>query len=171
MPERVRLIGNTTTRSGKIVSLWEVSCLTCGRKRNVKRADHAKSHASKECKFCSNRKNNPQGNHRGMRISFLDKYKLQGQSRNKKWGLTHDQLADIADEQGRVCALTGLDLVFSGDFSEITASLDRIDNGKDYVPSNVQWVHKELNMMRGSLTVDRFKELCAYVASHNKVRW
>jgi hypothetical protein len=28
-----------------------------------------------------------------------------------------------------------------------------------------------LNMMRGSLTVDRFKELCAYVASHNKVRW
>ena len=49
----------------------------------------------------------------------------------------------------------------------ISASLDRIDNSKDYVKGNVQWVHKAINMMRGSLSVMEFVALCALVAKEN----
>lgn len=167
MPSNVRFFGYTKTKSGKNITQWEVECLHCGRKRNVKRADHAKRHAEKICKFCSSRKNNPQGEHRGIRLSFIEKFKIQGKSRGKNWNLSHDDVADQADIQNRKCALSGVDLVFTGDFNQITASLDRIDNKKGYEKGNIQWVHKQINMMRGILTLERFKELCSAVAIHS----
>lgn len=170
MPKNVKSAGHAKSKTGKIVTLWEVECLKCGRKRSVKRADHAKRHASKICKFCSSRNNHPQGEHRGIRISFIEKYRIQGLSRNKIWKLSYDDLANQADAQNRKCALSGFDLIFSGDFNQITASLDRIDNSKGYEAGNIQWVHKEINMMRGPLSIDRFIELCKSV-SRNKVKW
>lgn len=166
MPPNVKFFGYAKSKSGKHITQWEVECLNCGRKRNIKRADHARSHAEKICKFCSNKKNHPQGEHRGIRISFIDKFKIQGKSRGKEWSLSNDDVADQADIQNRKCALSGLDLTFSGDFNQITASLDRIDNNKGYKKGNIQWVHKQINMMRGTLSLERFKELCSVIASH-----
>lgn len=171
MPENVTFVGYAQSKTGKVLTLWEVECLKCGRKRNVKRADHAKSHAGKICKFCSNKKNHPQGEHRGIRISFIEKFRLQGASRNKQWNLSYDDVADQADRQNRKCALSGTDLIFSGDFNTITASLDRIDNSKGYESGNVQWVHKHINMMRGTLPIETFKKLCKQVTNNNREKW
>lgn len=65
------------------------------------------------------------------------------------------------------CKLTGVDLVMSHRRREHTASLDRIDSRKGYVAGNVQWVHKEVNMMKRTTPQDRFIELCKMVAAHN----
>ena len=62
--------------------------------------------------------------------------------------------------------MTGMHI--SLEYKEQTASFDRIDNSKGYEVGNIQWVHKEINMMRGTLSVDRFIELCEFVVS-NKV--
>jgi hypothetical protein len=169
MPTNVSYSGNDQTKSGKIVSIWEVRCLYCSRTRKIKRADHAKSHAEKLCKFCSSKNNRPQNDHRGMRISFINRYRLSAKSRNKEWSLSNDDLADLVDSQKSLCALTGVNLKFKGDFDQITASLDRIDNSKGYITGNVQWVHKEVNMMRGGLSIERFKEICSLVADREKV--
>lgn len=104
-------------------------------------------------------------------MSFINKYRFSAKSRNKEWLLSNDDLANLVDSQKNLCALTGMELKFKGDFDQITASLDRIDNSKGYITGNIQWVHKDVNMMRGSLSINRFKELCKMVAETNKVKW
>lgn len=69
------------------------------------------------------------------------------------------------------CALSGLPIVFErskGRAAEKTASLDRIDSSKGYVTGNVQWVHKELNKLKGKFDEARFIQLCKLVAEHHK---
>lgn len=163
MPRNVHFAGYAQSKSGKTLTLWEVECLQCSRKRKIKRADHAKSHAEKSCKFCSNKQNHPQGDTRGIRTSFFNKYGLGAKSRSLSWDITIDDAADLAEAQSYRCALSGVLLVFNGNFNQITASLDRIDNARGYEVDNIQWVHKDINMMRGTLSIDRFVELCKSV--------
>ncbi len=71
-------------------------------------------------------------------------------------------------EQNRKCALTGLPLTFSQSTSPGgNASLDRIDSGAGYTIVNVQWVHKDINFMKGIYDSDYFIEMCRAVANHN----
>lgn len=68
------------------------------------------------------------------------------------------------------CKLTGSDLTYNPKvkLSDNILSIDRIDSNKGYIENNIQLVHKDVNMMKGSLTQERFIELCKMVASHNK---
>jgi hypothetical protein len=162
--------GTALTKSGKIVATYLVPCPKCGRIRVIKRETHAKQHAEKLCKWCSNKNNHPQGEHQGLRISWWKKYQLSAKSRGLAWELTIDDGVELYRQQDGKCALTGVPITCAGDFTNgITASIDRIDNAKGYVPGNVQLVHKEVNMMRGTLSVPRFLELCKAVA--DKVKW
>lgn len=165
----VKRVGSDFTKTGKRVALYEVPCPACNRSRIIKRKDHAVRHQSKICKFCSNKNNHPQGEHRGFRISWWRKYELSASARNLIWQITIDDGVDLFESQGGKCALTGLELTCSGDFNEITASLDRIDNSKGYTIDNIQFVHKDVNMMRGSLALDKFIELCKLIS--DKVKW
>jgi hypothetical protein len=76
------------------------------------------------------------------------------------------QLWDLYLKQERICALTGLPIKL-GTVNEISASLDRIDSTRGYTLDNVQWVHKDINRMKGDLTPERFLELCQLVAAKN----
>ena len=51
-----------------------------------------------------------------------------------------------------------------------TASLDRKDSDGDYHKDNVQWVHKEINRMKGKLTDAAFIAMCRTVAQFNQGR-
>lgn len=78
-------------------------------------------------------------------------------------------------DQKRRCALTGEKLTIdkvkvNGTYTYPTASLDRIDNTKGYVTGNIQWLHKDINWMKGRFTATRFVELCTAVASHSTKR-
>jgi len=70
--------------------------------------------------------------------------------------------------QADKCALTGFDLSMrtvkgKGPNAE-SASLDRIDNDKGYTLDNVQWLHKDINWMKGRFDQQRFITLCRAVA-------
>lgn len=91
------------------------------------------------------------------------------EQRNLPVTLDIEYIWDLFLAQGRCCALSGLSLTFptkvrSGDG---TASLDRIDSSKGYVPGNVQWVHKHINIMKRNHTDAYFIELCKAVAAAN----
>lgn len=148
-PINVRQIENGVTKTGRVVSMWEVRCLYCKRTRNIKRANHARYFANRMCKHCSNKDSHPQISFKGIRVSFARKYELQAKLRNKSWNISLSDLADLAEKQDKKCALSGIDLVFDGDFNKINASLDRIDSTKGYEIDNIQWVHKKINMMKG----------------------
>ena len=49
----------------------------------------------------------------------------------------------------------------------MTMSLDRIDNNKGYIEENVQWVHKDINMMKRIYSQDYFIYMCKLVAECN----
>lgn len=63
--------------------------------------------------------------------------------------------------QDRKCALSGVELKFGKDQ---TASLDRIDSSIGYVTENIQWVHKDVNWMKGEMPDADFISWCRLVA-------
>lgn len=51
-----------------------------------------------------------------------------------------------------------------------TASLDRKDSNQGYVADNIQWVHKEVNRMKGAMKEEEFIALCGKIADINRAR-
>lgn len=83
---------------------------------------------------------------------------------------------EIFTNQNRKCALSKVEIHFGkgpfvkkGRRSELqTASLDRIDSSIGYIKSNVQWVHKTVNLMKNALTQDEFITWCTLIAKNNQ---
>ena len=48
-----------------------------------------------------------------------------------------------------------------------TASLDRIDSDGAYTIDNVQWIHKDINVMKNSFSEEYFMYLCKLVCGIN----
>lgn len=76
--------------------------------------------------------------------------------------------------QNFCCQLTGLPLYLAQTRKEmsdklITASLDRIDSNQHYKLENVQWVHKDINWMKRSLSMSDFISICNKVSEHSCV--
>jgi hypothetical protein len=69
--------------------------------------------------------------------------------------------------QNRKCAFTDEILTFSNSLRDErknqTASLDRIDSNKGYTLDNIQWVHKTINIMKNTLSVEEFVEWASKV--------
>lgn len=84
----------------------------------------------------------------------------------KEFSVTIDYLSELFDKQDGKCALSGLDLDFIT--KKETASLDRIDSSIGYIEGNLQWVHKDINMMKRAYDQDYFIELCRKIADHSK---
>lgn len=73
-------------------------------------------------------------------------------------------------EQNKKCALSGQELYFSSVTDGVTnASLDRIDSSKGYVKGNVQWVEKDINMMKRTYNQEYFIKMCELVYKNKKV--
>lgn len=76
---------------------------------------------------------------------------------------------NLLEEQNFKCALTGIPLeIHKIKTSKITASLDRIDNTQGYIPGNVRWVHKRVNVMRMDMTDEELLEWCLLLIKYNK---
>jgi len=73
-----------------------------------------------------------------------------------------DAARQLDEVQEGKCNLSGLSI----SVYDKTASLDRIDSSKGYVKENIQWLHKDINMMKRHYSEDYFKQLCTLV--HHK---
>lgn len=91
--------------------------------------------------------------------------KRTGKTKSWDFILTIEDAWDLFLHQNRCCALTGTLLVFADkDNKGRTASLDRIDSTKGYNIDNVQWVHKDINMMKRGFSQEYFIKMCCLVA-------
>lgn len=83
----------------------------------------------------------------------------------KELTITIEEAWDLFIKQNRKCALTGIELTFPKKWKDKswTASLDRIDNSKGYTLANVQWVHKDINIMKNKYDQPYFTEMCRLV--------
>lgn len=80
--------------------------------------------------------------------------------------VTKEQLWDLFLKQNRKCALTGLPLTI-GSNRQNNASVDRIDSSKGYDIDNIQFVHKDINMMKRWYNQDYFIKMCKLVSKKN----
>lgn len=78
---------------------------------------------------------------------------------------------ELFEKQRHCCALTGLPIKFGRRYVDgNTASLDRIDSNKGYVPGNVHWVHKDVNKMKMDFSMERFVEICSMVVNKHELK-
>jgi len=91
--------------------------------------------------------------------------------RGYKMEVTKEYLWDLYLKQNKLCALSKVPIKFgrASYLKETTASLDRIDSGKGYVEGNVQWVFKDVNIMKNSLPQNYFIELCKKISKANNL--
>ena len=90
-------------------------------------------------------------------------------SRNIQVSVTREDALKKIEQQEYRCALTGMPITFpksSSSPERYTASLDRIDSDGGYSVGNIQWVHKDVNIMKGALPENYFLELCERVVHH-----
>ena len=96
-------------------------------------------------------------------------WRLGAKARNIDFLITIEEAWKIFKKQNEKCALSGLDLKFRKGKNRIqTASLDRIDSSKPYTIENCQWVHKEINRMKGCLSEKDFLNYCENIVKWNK---
>ena len=119
------------------------------------------------CRKCFGKKhlgeNNP--NFRGYKSipgSMITRIKRRAKKQNITWGLTQEFLHQKYIEQKKKCAITSLPI----SFDDNTASLDRIDSSVGYIPTNVHWVHKDVNIMKNGYDIDYFAFMCHKVAKN-----
>jgi hypothetical protein len=93
-------------------------------------------------------------------------------SRDTPITITIEQAWEVFVRQNGKCTLSGLPLTFhstseDGRYRSThgTASIDRIDNSKGYDLGNIQWVHKDINIMKKDHSQEYFIELCKKVVA------
>lgn len=89
----------------------------------------------------------------------------RARNRGRSVDVSIQDVWEIYEKQNRKCALSGIPIAFGKINSETTASLDRIDSSRGYVKDNVQWVHKDVNIMKNVFSVEYFLEMCTNVVS------
>lgn len=102
--------------------------------------------------------------------AYLCKLKANAKIRGIDFDVDNKHLWELFLHQGRKCAKSGVPISFSRRHGkrgeEQTASLDRIDSSRGYVPGNIQWVHKVVNIMKQSLGDQELVEWCRRIITH-----
>lgn len=83
--------------------------------------------------------------------------------RNIEWGLTNEYIKSIP----LICYYSGIPLTY--DYKKAnTASLDRRDNTKGYVPDNVVMCSVLINRMKQTLSEIEFEAVCQQIVDYKK---
>lgn len=142
---------------------YEVECLSC---KSVYLTTKNNLLVTKSCSNCCPRKktgpNNPRW--KGGKIipmNYYNSVKRNALSRNIKFNVSINFLEKIYNQQFEKCKFTHENI----SFDDKTASLDRIDSSKGYVKNNIQWVHKDINLIKNNNSDIEFINNCIKIYS------
>lgn len=170
----MKFVDITNKRFGKLIviermpntkngsTIWKCKC-DCGNNKHIT-GRNLRMGNSVTCGCSHNRKgknNHAWKGYEEISGRYWRTVKKGAKERNLQVSVTIEQCWNKAIEQNKKCALSGIDLVFGKN-----ASLDRIDSDKGYVIGNVQWVDKDINIIKSNYDEQRFIELCKQVARH-----
>ena len=164
-----------TTRNGHKRYLCECSC---GCEKQVL-ATHLVSGKIRSCGCLNKKTGSEHFNFDGygeIHRSIYNAYKNSATNRYKHqtrkkipFEFSIEYLWGLFLDQDRKCNISGIEIYFGQkNNSDKTASLDRIDSSKGYIEGNVQWVHKDVNMMKRTFDQDYFIDLCKKIAYNNR---
>lgn len=152
-----KFIGETPGAFPKPEFLWE--CAHCKKSYGPSQLFAIKQYAESRC--CQPGMYNQIG-YGAVSTSRIKRQYSFAKRRGIECSLTAKYLDQLWKDQDGRCVYTGAKLEID------KASIDRIDSGKGYHPGNVQWVLLEVNIMKMSLSEDRFLELCSMITNRQK---
>jgi hypothetical protein len=100
---------------------------------------------------------------------YFGKIKDAAKKRNIPFEITREYMDEVFQKQNGKCAYTNMNLYFETNGIRGTASLDRIDNTKGYIPCNIQWIHKHVNTMKWDLSENEFLNICKIITENMKI--
>lgn len=97
------------------------------------------------------------------------KYRYDAKNRKHPFKVSIEYLWDLFVDQKGLCKLSGLPIKFSeyDNYSDKTASLDRVDSSQGYIKDNLQWIHKDVNFIKHALSQDKLQEWCRLISAYN----
>ena len=171
-----KTFGNWTvlfrTQTNRKHTIWRCQC-ECGTEKDVY-ATHLIQGKSIRCLKCKPRgKNHHQWKGFGdISGDYWDSIKRgangsKGRRKPLDFSITIHYAWDLYLKQNKKCALSGQQIRINYNQRENhTASLDRIDSSIGYIEGNVQWVHKDINMMKRTYDENYFIKMCKLVANN-----
>jgi hypothetical protein len=100
--------------------------------------------------------------------TYFGRIKSMAKQRGYEISITPEDIYNKYISQNKKCALTGLDIEFLVNGSQIcTASVDRIDSNKHYTIDNIQILHKDVNIMKNKYNQDYFLNICKLITEKN----
>jgi len=113
--------------------------------------------------------------HKNLSGTFFDRIKNIAKRKEIPFTVNIEYLGNLYDKQHGKCAISGKEITMPMSWKEIrtfsyTASLDRIDSSKNYEEGNLQWVHKDINMMKQQLDQPYFLSLCREIVKFNETK-
>jgi len=152
--------------------LVECKCENCGKNfiatfHNVYRGNYK----SCGCLQHATSINNPKWmGHGEIGKTFFIRLRHGAEARNLEFKIKIEDIWELFLKQNRKCALSGesLTLPKTASDSESNASLDRIDANKGYIKGNLQWVTKEINIMKQKMNNEYFLKLINKINEYNK---
>lgn len=139
-------------------TIYKVECPKC---KNIYTSPKSNLLRTKTCFKCCPRtqKGKEHNRWKGQTVISLDYFnslKRNAKTRNIPFLVSITFLEKLYFDQEKKCALTNIDI----DFKTKTASLDRIDNTRGYTTDNVQWLHKEVNLIKNNRCQQDFINYC-----------
>jgi hypothetical protein len=153
---------NATKKDAK----WKCKC-ECGNVKHVIGYNLRNGH-TKSCGCSAYEVANKNRKWKGcgeLSLTFFNSFKYGALNRNLKFDVTIEYLWEIYLSQNRKCNLSGIELILPkhNKDNNKTASLDRIDSSKGYIIGNVQWIHKDINLMKMNLNQKTFINYCKLI--------
>ena len=149
-------------RSGFYV---KVAC-RCGVERvvNARLLISGKTTGCRSCKYRNGGpKNNRWSGYKELTGTIFHGIRGSAKTRQIPFELTIEELYNLYHTQLGLCALSGVEI------SWYDASLDRIDSNGKYEFTNVQWVHKKVNIMKHTMSDKELRNWCQLIIDHRSV--
>lgn len=155
------------------VRQWLCVC-DCGTEKIIRR-DHLTKGYTKSCGCEWHSTKSDHKSWKGYKeipLDFFTNIKRAAQQREIDFDITIEYLWDLFIQQNRRCALSGMELKFgrtNRDRIGKNVSIDRIDSTKGYIPNNVQWIDKRINIMKNKMDEQEFLSICKKIVKHKKL--
>jgi hypothetical protein len=167
---RLVVIASNGTKKG--IQYWLCKC-QCGN-TTIVRHSHLTGQSIRSCgcsHFYTNNNHPHWIGHEEISGTFFTNLKRSAKKRKLKFKLTIEYIWNLFIEQDRKCKYTKKTIKFNKTLKdrEGTASLDRIDSSKGYIEGNVQWVHKDVNIMKWDFNESDFLNWCNEITKNNKI--
>lgn len=156
-------------RSENSANIWLCKC-DCGKYKEMSTAylNNKKIHNKScgKCEYFFSRRF--KGEISEIPRQTLASIKTGAKERNLILDVDEEFLWSLFLKQNKKCALSNRELVFHNDSKKNTASLDRIDSKEGYIKTNVQWIHKDINIMKNKYPQDYFLNICEDIYNKHK---